>query len=1112
MKRLLLVVLAILIALPLLLWAGFRLWLVNQPPDFRAQVEQLSAMELLESVRHSVAPRERADLAGYGRRTYAGRGDSPWVRRSALDGRPRILTAALTEDLRAAWSAETATLHLFWRGDVDYTGPVYDQAHGREPTSRGDAYWQPPASRVWSIESPDGWQAADVRWRGHGFDPETGALWLRYDLRDPARPDRIRTIVERPDVEAHAIAPGAGLERRFELSAGPEVALAIGDPDAAGLAVLHGATREDTRLVFPVETRRARLVHRFDAPTAPLEVAPAPQLDDDAFARHDCHTCHNERERVVGPAWSEIALRHAGANRRVTVEQLARRIREGGSGEWGDAIMTPHPDIAPAEAARLAEIILDTPPSETPAVAVDTRGAEATWTFQSDTQVPPDALHPTLSATPIHGGEFTPKVGGLAWLPDGRLAVSTWDPDGAVFAIDGWDGPPEEVRVERIAEGLHEPLGLAVAGDALYVMQKQEITQLVDVDGDGWTDEYRTIAADWQVTSNFHEFGFGLVAKDDALYAALSVCILTGGKSCRKQTPDRGHVIRADIATGDVERIAGGLRTPNGLALAPNGDLFVTDNQGDWIPSSKLIRVRRGERYGWRAPMAPEEPGPVAPPVLWLPQNEVGNSPTQPLFLEEGPYAGQVLFGDIYNGGIKRGFLEEVDGVLQGAAFHFSGGFEAPVNRLVAAPGGGFVAGQIGSIGNWGEYGKPWFGLEVVRFTSETAFEPASVEIRPDGFEIALTRPLADDAEPRPESFLVRDWFYVPAEIYGGPKYDLRELRVDDVAISADRRRLRLTVPGLEAGRVVYLRLPPDLRSARGEALWVDEAWYTVNALPGRTALEASPAAGTRVVATRPATEDAGAETDAARPEVATAPPTPPAAEKREESPPNTLSTTERAEGWRLLFDGSSFDGWKIYGAGSDEIEHWVIDDDALHFTRDVSFAGLIWNHVNPFARGAVDLMTKERFGDFELRIDWRIGEGGNSGIFYLVPDESTTLSWDLALEMQVLDDAGHRDGGIERHRAGDLYDLQSLARNAARPVGEWNTARIRVEGDRIRHWLNDVPVVDLVRGSPEWNAAIAASKFAGTEGFGLAERGHLTLQDHGDPVWFRNVKLLPLE
>ena len=1099
MKRFLLGGVALLVALSLLLWAGFRLWLVNQPPDFRAQIEQLSPAEFAQALRHTVAPREPVDRAKYGRRSYPGRGDSPWVRRSALDGRPRILTAAFTEDVRAAWSAETAAPHLFWRGDVDYTGPVYDDAHGREPTSRGDAYWQPPATPMWSIETPTGWQVADVRWRGHGFDPETGALWLRYDLRDPTAPERTRTLVERPEVEEFAVSPAAGIERSFTLSPGPPVAFAI--DEAAGLEVVQGVDRQDGRLVFPKDARRARLVHRYAAPTGPLEIAAAPEASDDPFARHDCHTCHNERERVVGPAWSEIALRHAGANRSVTVEQLVRRIREGGSGEWGDAPMTPHPHIPVAEAARLAEIILDTKPSEPPAVVVDTRGAEATWTFRSETQPAPETLHPSLATTPIHGGDFTPKVGGLAWLPDGRLAVSTWDPDGAVFAVDGWDGPREDVRVERIAEGLHEPLGLTVSGDALYVMQKQEITRLVDADGDGWTDEYRTIASDWAVTSNFHEFGFGLVAKDDALYAGLAVCVLNGGKSCRKQTPDRGHVIRADVATGRVERIAGGFRTPNGLALSPGGELFVTDNQGDWIPSSKLIRVERGARYGWRAPMDTTPPGRVSPPALWLPQNEVGNSPTQPLFLEEGPYAGQVLFGDIYNGGLKRGFLEEVDGTLQGAAFHFSGGFEAPVNRLVAAPGGGFVAGQIGSLGNWGEYGKPWFGLEVVRFTDEIAFEPASVSIRPDGFEIQLTRPLAEDARPAPEDFVARDWFYVPAEIYGGPKYDLRTLTISRVTVSPDRRRLHLVLPELEAGRVVYLRLPPGLRSEQGEPLWVDEAWYTLNALPVAAPPERDALASHSEIQSDAPAEEASPSDSAedALPKIA-------------EAPPNTLSEAERDAGWRLLFDGESFAGWKIYGADDDTIEHWEIDDGALHFTRDVSFAGLLWNHVNPFTRGAVDLMTVERFGDFELRIDWRISEGGNSGIFYLVPDESTTLSWDLALEMQVLDDAGHMDGEIERHRAGDLYDLQSLARNAARPVGEWNTARIRVEGDRVRHWLNDVLLADLVRGSREWDAALAASKFDGTEGFGEALRGHIALQDHGDPVWFRNVKLLPLD
>jgi hypothetical protein len=227
--------------------------------------------------------------------------------------------------------------------------------------------------------------------------------------------------------------------------------------------------------------------------------------------------------------------------------------------------------------------------------------------------------------------------------------------------------------------------------------------------------------------------------------------------------------------------------------------------------------------------------------------------------------------------------------------------------------------------------------------------------------------------------------------------------------------------------------------------------------------------------------------------------------------PLNTLSAAERAAGWRLLFDGESFEGWKIYGAEDDAIEAWVIEDGAFKFTRDVSGLGLIWNHINPFSRAAIDLMTRERFSRFELRVDWKISSGGNSGIFYLVPDEEASLAWTYGLEMQVLDDDHHSDGEIEMHRAGDLYDLKASTRPAARPVGDWNTARIRVEGNHIEHWLNGEKVLEITRGSPEWERAHAASKFADTEGHGLAKSGHITFQDHGDVVWYRNIKIREL-
>ncbi len=224
-----------------------------------------------------------------------------------------------------------------------------------------------------------------------------------------------------------------------------------------------------------------------------------------------------------------------------------------------------------------------------------------------------------------------------------------------------------------------------------------------------------------------------------------------------------------------------------------------------------------------------------------------------------------------------------------------------------------------------------------------------------------------------------------------------------------------------------------------------------------------------------------------------------------------TTSAAASEEGFVPLFDGTSFAGWKNYGAAPGApVRGWEIQDGTLAMVRDTSMLGLIWN-VLPFGDGILDLMTERRFGDVELRLEWKISPGGNSGIFYLVPDESTPLAWDLGLEMQVLDNDGHRDGSIAKHRAGDLYDLQASASEPVRPVGEWNQVRIRIEGPRIRHWLNGELIVDVSREGPAWDAMLAESKFADVEGFGLAREGHIVLQDHGDPVWYRNLRVREL-
>jgi len=184
-KRRLGILAAVIFAITIGLVAGFRAWLVRQPNETRLAVESFSLIELVSIFYTTVHPLPIDDNAGFGRRTHPGRGHSPWVLRSSLDGRPRMLLVALAPDLWLAYSTQTASIHQLWRGEVDFSGPVYDARPGREPLSRGAAIWRPDAATAWRLESADGrWEPARVRWLGHGFAPGSGALWLRFELFD----------------------------------------------------------------------------------------------------------------------------------------------------------------------------------------------------------------------------------------------------------------------------------------------------------------------------------------------------------------------------------------------------------------------------------------------------------------------------------------------------------------------------------------------------------------------------------------------------------------------------------------------------------------------------------------------------------------------------------------------------------------------------------------------------------------------------------------------------------------------------------------------------------------------------------------------------------------
>ncbi|SEM96835.1 protein of unknown function [Sphingomonas gellani] len=210
----------------------------------------------------------------------------------------------------------------------------------------------------------------------------------------------------------------------------------------------------------------------------------------------------------------------------------------------------------------------------------------------------------------------------------------------------------------------------------------------------------------------------------------------------------------------------------------------------------------------------------------------------------------------------------------------------------------------------------------------------------------------------------------------------------------------------------------------------------------------------------------------------------------------NVLTAQERAQGWRLLFNGRDLSGWRSFD-GTPPAQTWTVRNGTLALTKtDGQMSG-------------TDLVTSDTFGAFELTLDWKVERGGNSGILYLarrMPD--APLLYQTGLEMQVLDDEGHADGRIPTHRAGSLYDMTVPPSGASHPAGSWNHARLLVESGRIRQWLNGTLTADVSYADDAWRKRIAASKFAKMPLFGTFSSGVIGLQDHGEPVAFRNIKL----
>ncbi len=473
-----------------------------------------------------------------------------------------------------------------------------------------------------------------------------------------------------------------------------------------------------------------------------------------------------------------------------------------------------------------------------------------------------EAPAPAYSRTPYlppEGVKF--EVTGIARLPDGRVALALRK--GEVWLLqhpDADPGKPDAVGYRRIATGLHEPLGLAWQDGALFTMQRSELTRLRDLDGDDVIDDYACAAKGWGVSGNYHEYGYGPVAdREGNLWFTLNATLGATVKMPGHRPPDnpwRGWAMRLTPA-GVLEPMSAGFRSPSGLGMNAEGDIFCTDQQGNYWGTNPVLHLRKGAFFGHKAALVdvkrPEspvrDPGELpegltvaevagrnprlALPAVWLPYPKLGQSATGiacvPADGKFGPFENQLVVGEFTASRLTRVFLEKIGGEYQGAAFRFIEGLQCGPVRLEFLPDGSLLVGETNR--GWNSSGSRSFGLERVRWTGEVPFEIRKMRAQPDGFILEFTRPVDAATAARPENYSGSSYTYTYQQKYGSPEIDSQPVVVSDARLLADGRSVYLRCTGLRE-RFVHELHTDGVRSAAGDPVANPVGYYTLNRRP----------------------------------------------------------------------------------------------------------------------------------------------------------------------------------------------------------------------------------------------------------------------------------------
>ena len=454
-----------------------------------------------------------------------------------------------------------------------------------------------------------------------------------------------------------------------------------------------------------------------------------------------------------------------------------------------------------------------------------------------------------ISDVPIPEG-IVLEVGGMDFDDQGKLGVVSRR--GELWTIEkpGSSNP----NFVRYAHGMHEPLGLAFRNGSYYLTQRGELSKLTDRNGDGKADSYESIYT-WPLAGNYHEYSYGpkFLPNGDMLIN-LNLGWLGRGVSTSKW---RGWMLQI-TEDGQMTPVATGMRSPAGFGFNKNGDIFYTENQGDWVGSGRMTHIEKGDFVGhpeglkWSgekgSPVSlkmedikDDEPTTlydyskkvqgVKPPSVWFPHTLMGISTSDLVVVPEGfgPFEGQLLVGDQGHSKIMRVYQEKVNGVYQGVCFPFVEGFSSGVLRMVWGPQQTLYVGMTNR--GWSSTGRAPFGIQRLNWTEKTPFEIKTVNARPDGFELEFTQPVDKSKAADLSSYKITDFTFKYHRFYGSPPINKENRPIAKVDVSDDGLKARLYIQGLRPGYIYEIKAD-GLRNRTDQALLHSTGYYTLNEIP----------------------------------------------------------------------------------------------------------------------------------------------------------------------------------------------------------------------------------------------------------------------------------------